>query len=289
METDRVTIEAPTKLSDGRMVLAFTGWMDGGDVSTGTVEWLARRLGARRVGVIDPEGFYICGFPGTMDISALFRPDVEIVDGQIRALREPANIFYSADRNYLLLFTGREPNLNWRAFADRILSFASQAGVRRMYFVGSYAGMVPHTREPRLASAVSDPAMKAELAACGIRFTSYEGPASFATYLMTRAGHYGLSMASLVAEIPAYVQGANPKCIEAVVRKVAAILGLHVRFDDLGSLTEAWEQRLSEALQDKQELHDLIGKMEESYDNEVFDTQMGDLKEWLEQKGVRLD
>jgi proteasome assembly chaperone (PAC2) family protein len=289
MEADRVTIEAPPKLSDGRMVLAFTGWMDGGDVSTGTVEWLTSTLGARRVGAIDPEGFYISSFPGSMEISALFRPHTQIVDGEVRELREPANIFYSADKNRLLLFVGKEPNLNWRAFADRTLSFASQAGVRRMYFVGSYAGMVPHTREPRLMSAVSDPAMKAELAACGIRFTSYEGPASFATYLMTRAGRYGLAMASLVAEIPAYVQGPNPKCIEAVVRKLVAILGLHVRFDDLRSLTDAWEQRLGEALQDKQELRELIGKMEESYDNEVFDTQMGDLKEWLEQQGVRLD
>ena len=66
MEADGVTIEAPPKLSDGRMVLAFTGWMDGGDVSTGTVEWLASTLGARRVGAIDPEGYYISSFPGSI-------------------------------------------------------------------------------------------------------------------------------------------------------------------------------------------------------------------------------
>jgi len=29
--------------------------------------------------------------------------------------------------------------------------------------------------------------------------------------------------------------------------------------------------------------------LEENYDNEVFDTEMGELKKWLEQKGVRLD
>jgi hypothetical protein len=29
--------------------------------------------------------------------------------------------------------------------------------------------------------------------------------------------------------------------------------------------------------------------MEEDYDNEMFDTQMGDLKEWLEKQGIRLD
>jgi hypothetical protein len=33
----------------------------------------------------------------------------------------------------------------------------------------------------------------------------------------------------------------------------------------------------------------LIRKLEEHYDNEVFDTQMGDLKEWLQQRGIRVD
>ena len=39
-------------------------------------------------------------------------------------------------------------------------------------------------------------------------------------------------MAALVAEIPAYVQGRNPKCIEAVTRRLAGILGLQVRLDE---------------------------------------------------------
>ena len=34
---------------------------------------------------------------------------------------------------------------------------------------------------------------------------------------------------------------------------------------------------MSEVLEDKSELTELISKLEESYDNEVFDTQMGDL------------
>jgi hypothetical protein len=33
----------------------------------------------------------------------------------------------------------------------------------------------------------------------------------------------------------------------------------------------------------------MVHKMEAEYDSELFETQMGDLKEWLEQKGIRLD
>ena len=96
-------------------------------------------------------------------------------------------------------------------------------------------------------------------------------------------------MASLVAEIPVYIQGTNPKSIEAVLRKLAAILGLRINLDRLRKATDAWEQRLADALENEQELSEFIHKLEHDYDNEVFDTQMGDLKEWLEQRGIRVD
>ena len=32
-----------------------------------------------------------------------------------------------------------------------------------------------------------------------------------------------------------------------------------------------------------------IQKLEEDYDSDIFDTEMGDLKDWLEQQGIRLD
>jgi predicted ATP-grasp superfamily ATP-dependent carboligase len=271
------------------MVLAFSGWMDGGDVSTGTVEWLVKTLGARPAAEIGPEGFYIYNFPGSMEISALFRPHTEIEDGLITAYQPPTNRFFYDQKHELLLFTGREPNFNWSDFADCLLTFASQAGVSVLYFIGSVAGAVPHSREPRLTSSVSDESLKPALEPYGIRFTSYEGPASFTTYLMTLAGGRGLRMASLVAEIPAYIQGTNPKSIAAVVRKLAALLKLQIGLDPLRDLTEAWEKRLNEVLEREQDLVKYIRKLEADYDDEVFDTQMGDLKEWLQQRGVRVD
>ena len=37
------------------------------------------------------------------------------------------------------------------------------------------------------------------------------------------------------------------------------------------------------------ELAEKIGKLETEYHSEVFDTQMGDLRDWLEGQGIRLD
>ena len=96
-------------------------------------------------------------------------------------------------------------------------------------------------------------------------------------------------MASLVAEIPVYIQGPNLRSIEAVVRKLAAILGLQLNLDDVRSAAEGWEKRLNEVLDQKDELSTYIRKLEADYDNEVFDTQMGDLKDWLQQQGIRVD
>ena len=96
-------------------------------------------------------------------------------------------------------------------------------------------------------------------------------------------------MASLVAEIPVYIQGPNLRSIEAVVRKLAAILGLQLNLDDVRRAAEAWEKRLNEVLDQKDDLSTYIRKLEADYDNEVFDIQMGDLKDWLQQQGIRVD
>ena len=50
------------KTQEGTLLLAFSGWMDGGDVSTGTVRQFVDLLGAAPVATIDPEPFYIYNF-----------------------------------------------------------------------------------------------------------------------------------------------------------------------------------------------------------------------------------
>jgi len=289
MPPDQLNILDCPKLKDGVMILAFSGWMDGGNVSTGTVDWIVDTLHAPNVAKIDPEGFYIYNFPGSMEISSLFRPHTTIEEGRIKEYQPATNIFYCDEASNLLLFKGKEPNLNWESFADCIFSSASRLGVSMIYFVGSYAGMTPHTREPRLTSSISDADLKPDLEQYGISFANYEGPASFATHLLAQANIRGFKMATLVAEIPSYIQGMNPKSIEAMVKKLSAILGLQFDLDQLQKMADTWEKKLNEVIQEKPDLSKHICKLEEDYDNEVFDTQMGDLKEWLQRQGIQVD
>ena len=273
MTSDKLRIDSRPNLKDGRMLLAFTGWMDGGEVSTGTVKRFVDELGAEPVAEIEPEGFYIYNFPGNMEVTSLFRPHIKIEDGIVRKFETPRNIFYSSEQRKLAFFVGKEPNLNWREFGQCLFGFASELGISSIFFVGSFAGTVPHTREPRLHMSVSQPHLKEDLKRYDLRPTNYEGPGSFMTYLTTQATERGLEMANIVAEIPAYLQGTNPSSIEAVTRRLAAILGLEVDLSKLRCASNDWESQVSEATKDDPDIAEHIRKLEEQYDDDLLDTE----------------
>jgi len=268
--------------------MGLTGWMDGGEVSTGTIKVFADKLHARRIAEIDPQGFYIYNAPGAMEVAALFRPHCRIRKGIVREFAFPDNPFFGAGDEDLVLFIGKEPNLAWVEFGDCLFELCRQLHIRSVYFIGSVAGLVPHTRDPMLFCSVSEAQMKPRFEGYGMKFSDYEGPASLITYLTTRAKEHEIEMASIVATIPAYVQGANPKCIVAVTRRLAGVLGVRLDLDDLQTAADEFEKKLTEAVQEQPELAENVVKLEQDYDNQIFG-EMGDLKNWLHQKGIRLD
>ena len=271
MPKDSLTTFDPPRLENGSMLLAFTGWMDGGEVSTGTVRNLLANLNSDEIAELDPEPFYIYNFPGSMEIAALFRPEVKYEAGLITDFDMPDNSFYCDTRHNVILFHGKEPNLRWRDFADCVFDLAKRAGVTRIYFVGSFGGSVPHTREPRLFASVSRPELKPALTKFGLQFSDYEGPASFATYLLWRARDHGLDMISLAAEIPAYLQGTNPLSIEAVTRRLNNILGLHVDLAPMRQASDEWEAQITAMVAEDKKLATQIRQLEEEYDRELIE------------------
>ncbi|GIT30930.1 MAG: hypothetical protein Ct9H300mP1_29760 [Planctomycetaceae bacterium] len=45
---------------------------------------------------IDPDPFYIYNFPGSMEMSALFRPEIRVEDGLVTSIELPRHIFLPA-------------------------------------------------------------------------------------------------------------------------------------------------------------------------------------------------
>lgn len=258
-------------LHQATLVLAFDGWMDGGSVSTGTVQRLVDLLEARPLADIEPDTFYLYNFPGPMELAALFRPDIKIEDGLIKSIEMPSANFFAHESANLVLFLGKEPNLRWPTFADCILEVVTAIAVQRMIFVGSFGGSTPHTREPRLHVTCSEEDMLAEMEPYAVRRSAYEGPGSFSSYLMTRVGEVGVRMATLAAEIPGYLQGPNPVCIEAVTRRLAKILRLPLDLAPLRSASTEWELAVTAAIEKDEEMAAKVREMEEAYDNELIE------------------
>src|SRR5580765_7813352 len=119
------------KMRDATMLLALTGWMDGGLVSTGTVRHFMSLHKVIELARIDPDPFYIYNFPGSMEIAAIFRPEAKYEEGLITDIQMPSNIFHCDPEANLVFFLGQEPNLRWQAFADCIFAVAKEAGVTR--------------------------------------------------------------------------------------------------------------------------------------------------------------
>src|SRR3954451_6754512 len=259
------------RLKNAPMLLELTGWLDGGLVSTGTVKHLMEGRELVEVARIEPAGFYIDNFPGSMEIAALFRPHVKYDHGLIESFEMTSNVFHADAAGNIAFFVGKEPNLNWPGFADCIFEVVKRLGVRRIIFMGSFGGSVPHTREPRLFGSVSERRLLPLLKQHGLRPSDYEGPASFASYLLWRSHREKVEMLSIAAEIPGYLEGQNPLSIEAVTRRLARIMGLHV---DLAKLREAstdWEMRVTQEVEKNDEMAQTVRKLEEEYDNELIE------------------
>jgi proteasome assembly chaperone (PAC2) family protein len=210
-----------------------------------------------------------------MEIAALFRPHIKIEEGRVISLQMPSNTFYCHAPANLVLFVGQEPNMHWRSFGDAILTLVRQVGIRRILFVGSFGGAVPHTREPRLYVTCASAELLPEMERYGLRRTGYEGPGSFTSYLMTRAAEANLDMTSLVAEIPGYLQGRNPMSIEAVTRRLAKILKVPLELQELRAESTEWELQVSKAVARDEDMAKTVRQLEEAYDNDLLERAGG--------------
>lgn len=289
MPSNKLIIENKIALKNPVLLIGFNGWMDGGEVSTGTIEFLKTQFESKDCATINPRGFYVYNFPGDIEDADLFRPFVKIENGIISEFELPKNVFSCITDKNIILFSGEEPNMGWEDFSECVFEFCKQFDVKTVYFIGSVAGLTPHTRDPRITFSASDEKLRDYLHKTGLQPSDYEGPAGFITYLESKAAGENISVANLVAEIPAYVQGYNPKCIITSVKVIARLLDLKINLDELITESIDFQRKVSELVENQPELAEKIKDLERDYDNEAFDREMGDLKNWLGQQGIRVD
>jgi len=284
-----LSIRESPALTNARMVLGFTGWMDGGNVSTGTIGYLRRKLKATKFAEIDAMGFYILNFPiasipitvlsaeektvirsvNPMEFAALFRPHTNIEDGLVKSFTYEKNEFFYSQQPDVILFQGEEPHIRWAEYCDYLFAVADKFGVKELYFVGSVASPVPHTREPKIHASASREELKARLAGPDIAFTNYEGPASIVTFLTKRCSDRGMDMINLVADIPHYPfldMPTYPRGLLKVVATLKELLHIEIDVSDLEEAATRVQEQLNKVMADSPEFQQLVRRLEEAYD-----------------------
>jgi len=262
--TERPSLRHPT------MICGISGWVDGGQTATGSVEYLVRRLSARRFAKIPIDRFHIFQVPGQLSL----RPHIKVEDGILKEHRFPQNqFFYWVNPNVdsdVILFLGTEPNLNWEEYADAILSIAEEFAVARIYLLGGVLDKTPHTKEPGVSCGCTSQELKEEMRKYNVHFTNYEGPGRFGTTLLYICQKKRRQMVSFTARATYYpefniVIPHNPKSIRAVIRRLNSLLRLNLDISDLDKEAEEFEAKLGFMASHNPEFQAYVEELEKDF------------------------
>src|SRR5688500_15338360 len=113
--------ERKPRLRKPTLVCAFTGWNDAAGSATAALELVASQFDAKPFAAIEPEEFF--DFQVT-------RPTVRLSEGVTRVIEWPELPLSEAPTKGsgrdLVLLTGAEPNMRWRAFCATVVDAAEK-------------------------------------------------------------------------------------------------------------------------------------------------------------------
>ena len=252
--------QAPVVRPDPALVVAFDGWTDAGEGGTGAAQHLRSRIPVQQVGRFDPDALY--------DYRDR-RPALEIDRGRLREVRWPelsVELLSPSSGPDLLLVTGPEPDLGWRALAADLIELSDRYGVRRYVGLGSVPGPLPHTRPVQLVCTSNDPTLLERLASPHEQMVV---PASAQVAIEAELAEHGLTTLGMWVRIPHYVAGPYPEASRALLERLSSHLGTNV---DLSAFDEEIEQnrrRLDVAATSSDEVKDHVAQLERLYDAET--------------------
>jgi proteasome assembly chaperone (PAC2) family protein len=261
---DQVTWSDRPSLRDPVLVCAFKGWNDAGEAASAALDFLRESFDAEEVARIDPEEFY--------DFTAV-RPTVRLSEGRSRVIDWPENVFYAAEvtgaEHDLVILSGIEPSLRWRAFTGLVTGVARELRVRLVITLGALLADVPHTRPVGITGLASDEELIERL---GFERTTYEGPTGIVGVLHAACAKADLQSASLWASVPHYVAAApNPKAALALLRRFEGLAGVAVDASSLEEAAEDYDRQVSAAVASDPEVKAFVEKLEQAMDEAVED------------------
>ncbi len=265
-----VVYQSRPELRNPYLVCGVNGWVNGGEVSVGGVNYLIREFKAKRFAEMPTARFHVYQVPGVESLRPVFRTQ----DGLIVESQLPRDEFYyatnPAGEHDLILFLGAEPNLGWEEYADAVIGVGRDFGAARLYAFGGVLDRSPYTREPRISCVCTDQTVKNEIKSYNMSFNSREGPATFNQMLVYAAKKHGLEAATFTVRVPYYPEfnvavDYSPKSIKAVLVRLNQLMHLNLRFEELNKGIRELEGKLDFVRRQNPQFNTFMEEMEKEY------------------------
>lgn len=249
--------QVAARLTDPVLVVATDGWTDAGTAGSTAAELLLDQFEADPIGGFDPDELF--------DYRDR-RPVLEIDQGTLGSPRWPQlslELLEPTSGPPLLVLTGAEPDLRWRAIASDLVELCARVGVRRYVGLGAVPGPLPHTRPVQLISTSSEEEL---LARFGQPHEQVVVPASFQVALEAELRTSGVTTLGLWARLPHYVATDYPAATKALLERFTAFTGTPVDVAGLDEAIADQREQLDEAAAASEEITEHVRGLESMYD-----------------------
>ncbi len=243
------------ELRDPVMVMSFTGWVDGGLAGAGAAAVLADQLQSSRTCANFDLAEYV-------DLQQT-RPTVSLVDGETRRVHWPTiEVVAGVAGRDVLMVTGPEPSVRWKAVADELVGFAKSAGVREAVCLGGMPSPVSHRRPIVVLATASSRSVAQE---SGELRADYLGPTGIQTVMQVALGAAGIPTVGLWAQVPHYVAGTpSPPAIRALLDRLRELTRIQVDTHGLDDQTAEYNEQVETGLAERPDVAALVRQIEEA-------------------------
>ena len=239
-------------------MIALTGFTDAGTAVGQLIAYMRDDLDPLPLAVFDNDVL--------LDYRA--RRPLVTFDGERITDYRPARLELSLVRDTVgqpfLLLSGYEPDFVWEEFARTIVRLASEYEVDSVTWLHAIPMPVPHTRP--IGTTVSGTRAKLT-AAHSVWRPHTQVPGTIGHLLEYRFAEADVPVAGFVLLVPHYLGDTEyPAATLAALDSISAATGLVFDGDELRTLNREYLQRVSEQIEENEELGRMLGSLEERYD-----------------------
>lgn len=224
----------------------IAAWPGMGNVAAGAGAYLVAKLGAKLVFELPSSEFF--------DVQ-----HIEVKEGLARIGRLPRSMVFEwqnpRDGHDVLIFLGEaQPQQNGYAFCHRLLDYAMQRGVKRVFTFAAMATQLHPTSEPRVFGVATENDELLEVKNLDVEVLREGQISGLNGVLLAACAERNLPGVCLMGELPFFAAGVpNPRASQAVLEIFAQLADIEIDLTEIKEQAEAVEQGLLQLLEKMKE------------------------------------